>query len=46
MAEAISPAAAPPTPSATFPGESLTLYRSRLSASGARYEVLDSVALI
>ena len=35
----------PPTPRLSFAAESLTLYRSRLSPSGAVYEPLERVAL-
>ncbi|MGI8864164.1 MAG: hypothetical protein ACR2JH_07150 [Solirubrobacteraceae bacterium] len=39
------PTAFPDPPRADFAGPCVTLYNSRLSAGGARYEALGSVAL-
>jgi 2'-5' RNA ligase len=44
-AGAVPPGALPPTPGLSFEPETVTLYRSRLEADGARYEPLARVEL-
>jgi 2'-5' RNA ligase len=44
-AGAVPPGALPPTPGLSFEPDTVTLYRSRLEADGARYEPLARVEL-